>query len=177
MLCNLHFFSSKCRLFHNATLFGFCITHILNTGCAKIWKKKSVAKRLKTRGNQVKPVSRWPVAGPSEYWLLASSPAGTLNWYYSNDFISKINEFKGIFVIFFYTQWENNQLQSPFWEANQSSSSEVTRSSLPSSQPATFACHNRNESIPHLLYYLRSILMLIFHLLIGISSCFLYVFL
>ena len=39
MLYNLHFFSSKCRLFHNATLFGFCITHILNTGCAKIWKK------------------------------------------------------------------------------------------------------------------------------------------
>ena len=32
------FFSSKCRLFHNATLFGFCITHILNTGCAKIRK-------------------------------------------------------------------------------------------------------------------------------------------
>ena len=36
MLYNLHFFSSKCLLFHNATLFGFCITHILNTGCAKI---------------------------------------------------------------------------------------------------------------------------------------------
>ena len=46
MLYNLRFFfSSKCRLFHNATLFGFCITHILNTGCAKIWKK-SVTKRL-----------------------------------------------------------------------------------------------------------------------------------
>jgi len=28
-----------------------------------------------TEGNQEKPVSRWPVAGPSEYWLLASSPA------------------------------------------------------------------------------------------------------
>ena len=41
------FSPSKCRLFHNATLFGFCITHILNTGCAKIWKKKSVAKRLR----------------------------------------------------------------------------------------------------------------------------------
>ena len=27
-------------------MFGFCITHILNTGCAEIWKKKSVAKRL-----------------------------------------------------------------------------------------------------------------------------------
>ena len=39
MLYNLYFSSSKCRLFHNATLFGFCITHILNTGCAKIWKK------------------------------------------------------------------------------------------------------------------------------------------
>ena len=47
ILYNLHFFfSSKCRLFHNATLFGFCITYILNTGCAKIWKKKSVTKRL-----------------------------------------------------------------------------------------------------------------------------------
>jgi len=30
---------------------------------------------LYTQGNQEKPVSRWPVAGPSEYWLLASSPA------------------------------------------------------------------------------------------------------
>ena len=39
MLYNLHLFSSKCVLFHNATLFGFCITHILNTGCAKIKKK------------------------------------------------------------------------------------------------------------------------------------------
>ena len=46
MLYNLHPLSSKCRLFRTATLFGFCITHILNTGCAKIWKKKSVAKRL-----------------------------------------------------------------------------------------------------------------------------------
>ena len=27
---------SKCRLFHNATFFGSCIIHILNTGCAKI---------------------------------------------------------------------------------------------------------------------------------------------
>jgi len=27
------------------------------------------------QGNQEKPVSRWSVAGPSEYWLLASSPA------------------------------------------------------------------------------------------------------
>ena len=30
---------------------------------------------LQTQENQEKPVSRWPVAGPSEYWLLASSPA------------------------------------------------------------------------------------------------------
>ena len=42
MLYNLHFFPpSKFRLFHNATLFGFCITHILNTGFAKICKKKN----------------------------------------------------------------------------------------------------------------------------------------
>jgi hypothetical protein len=30
------FFSSKCRLCHNATFFGFCIIHTLLTGCAKI---------------------------------------------------------------------------------------------------------------------------------------------
>jgi hypothetical protein len=30
------FFSSKCCLFHNATYFGSCIIHILQTGCAKI---------------------------------------------------------------------------------------------------------------------------------------------
>ena len=55
MLCNLHFFSSKFRLFHNATLFGFCITHILNTECAKIWKKKKIRRR------KVKWDSRCPV--------------------------------------------------------------------------------------------------------------------
>jgi len=37
MLHNLlFFFSSKCRLFYNASFFGSCIIHILNTGCAKI---------------------------------------------------------------------------------------------------------------------------------------------
>ena len=46
-------FSSKCRLFHNATLFGFCTTHILNTGVLKFEKKKSVAKRLKHSGMNV----------------------------------------------------------------------------------------------------------------------------
>jgi len=30
------FFSSKCRLFYNATFFVYCIIHILHTGCAKI---------------------------------------------------------------------------------------------------------------------------------------------
>jgi hypothetical protein len=29
------FFSSKCRLFHNATFFGSCVIHILHTECAK----------------------------------------------------------------------------------------------------------------------------------------------
>jgi len=39
MLHTLRFFSSKCRLFHNAIFFGSCIVLILNTGCAKIWKE------------------------------------------------------------------------------------------------------------------------------------------
>jgi len=30
---------------------------------------------FQAQGNQEKPVSRWPVAGPSEYLLLASSSA------------------------------------------------------------------------------------------------------
>ena len=30
------FFSSKCRLFHNATVFVSCIIYILHTECAKI---------------------------------------------------------------------------------------------------------------------------------------------
>jgi hypothetical protein len=45
MLHVVRFFSSKWRLFHNATFFGSCIIHILHTGCAKI-KKKSGAKGL-----------------------------------------------------------------------------------------------------------------------------------
>jgi len=40
-------FSSKCSLFHNSNVFGSCIIHILYTGCAKIKKNYSGAKRLK----------------------------------------------------------------------------------------------------------------------------------
>jgi len=40
------FFPSKCSLFHNSNIFGSCIIHILYTGCAKIKKKNSGAKRL-----------------------------------------------------------------------------------------------------------------------------------
>jgi hypothetical protein len=50
--CIISFFSSsKCRLFHNATFFGSCTIHILNTGCANIWKKKSGAKGLRSGVN------------------------------------------------------------------------------------------------------------------------------
>jgi len=34
------FFSSECRLFHNAISFGSCIIHILHTRCAKILNVK-----------------------------------------------------------------------------------------------------------------------------------------
>jgi hypothetical protein len=47
MLCTLHFFSSKCSLFHNANLFGSCVIHILYTGCAKIKKKCFRRQRVK----------------------------------------------------------------------------------------------------------------------------------
>jgi hypothetical protein len=46
MVYTLSFFSSKCSLFHNSKVFGSCIIHILYTGCAKIKKNYSGAKRL-----------------------------------------------------------------------------------------------------------------------------------
>ena len=49
MVHNLLFFlSSKCRLFHNATFFGSCIIHILNTGVLK-FKRKFRRQRVKYR--------------------------------------------------------------------------------------------------------------------------------
>ena len=38
------FFSSKCSLFHNSNVFGYCIIQIFYTGCAKIKKNKSAPK-------------------------------------------------------------------------------------------------------------------------------------
>ena len=46
------FFSSKCSLFHNSNVFGSCFIHILYTGCAKILKSNSGAKRL-SRSSQL----------------------------------------------------------------------------------------------------------------------------
>ena len=50
MLYNLHFFSLQNAVYFIMLPCLVSITHILNTGCAKIWrKKKSVAKRLKKK--------------------------------------------------------------------------------------------------------------------------------
>ena len=49
------FFFSKCSLFHNSNVFGSCIIHILYTGCAKIKKNNSGAKRLKCIFNVCHP--------------------------------------------------------------------------------------------------------------------------
>jgi len=48
MVYNLRFLflSSKCSLFRNYNIFGSCIIHILYTGCTKILKNNSDAKRL-----------------------------------------------------------------------------------------------------------------------------------
>ena len=49
MLHTLRFFFSfsKCRLFRNATFFGSCIIHILNTGVLQFKRK---FRRLKVKG-------------------------------------------------------------------------------------------------------------------------------
>jgi len=46
MVYTLLFFPSKCSSFHNSNAFGSSIIHILYTGCAKIKKNNSGAKRL-----------------------------------------------------------------------------------------------------------------------------------
>ena len=69
MVYILRFFPSKCSLFHNYNLFGSCIIHILYTGCAKINKNNSGAKRLMRRP--------WPALGRSatknKLWALRSA--------------------------------------------------------------------------------------------------------
>jgi len=47
MVYTFRFFLLKYSLFHKSNVFGFCINHILYTGCAKIKKNNSGAKRLK----------------------------------------------------------------------------------------------------------------------------------
>ena len=46
MVYTLRFFFYKCSLFHNSNIFGSCIIQILYTGCAKLEKNNSGAKRL-----------------------------------------------------------------------------------------------------------------------------------
>jgi hypothetical protein len=50
-------FSSKCRLFYNSTSFCSCIIHILNTGCAKIFKKISGTKWLTNKHSSLSSIS------------------------------------------------------------------------------------------------------------------------
>jgi len=47
MVYTLRFFLFKMHLFHNSDVFVSCIIHILYTGCAKIKKNNSGAKRLR----------------------------------------------------------------------------------------------------------------------------------
>ena len=47
MVYNLRFFLFKMQFFfHNSNVFGSCIIHILYTGCARIKKNNSGAKRI-----------------------------------------------------------------------------------------------------------------------------------
>ena len=69
------FYSSKCRLFHNATFFGSCVIHILYTVCAKI-KKKSGAKGL--RMSVAKPLLLPPCV--NMVWGGGTMPSFITDW-------------------------------------------------------------------------------------------------
>jgi hypothetical protein len=47
------FFSSKCRLFYNATFFGPCIIHILHTGCINLNVKFKICKSVRHHTIQI----------------------------------------------------------------------------------------------------------------------------
>jgi hypothetical protein len=53
------FFSSKCRLFHNASFFGYCIIHILHTGVLKFKCKIPVPKGYSTLLCRVQRLYKW----------------------------------------------------------------------------------------------------------------------
>jgi len=53
MLFTLRIFLFKMQFFHNSNVFGSCIIHILYTGCAKIKKNNSGAKRLMKECQQI----------------------------------------------------------------------------------------------------------------------------
>jgi hypothetical protein len=86
-------FSSKRRLFHNSTLFGSCIIHILNTGCAKIFKKSSGAKGLRNFKGTGSEGMDWIHLGEErELWLVLLclvESLGFLKWGKFLDFLSK----------------------------------------------------------------------------------------
>jgi len=59
------FFSSKCRLFHNATLFGSCIIRILPTGVLKFKRKIPAPKRYILWVQEKEPRYAFPFSLPS----------------------------------------------------------------------------------------------------------------
>jgi hypothetical protein len=54
-------FSSKCRLFHNATFFGSCIIHILYTGCATRIKKIRCQKVNQRSVLRIHSICKWNI--------------------------------------------------------------------------------------------------------------------
>jgi hypothetical protein len=106
----LHFFSSKCRLFHNANFFGSCIIHNLHTECANI-KKNSGAKGLMERFNLLSFVLSSNVTycrrfektyrktfknlGSREQWFfLLLLVSWRLTWCMWSDFVLKLSDVK-----------------------------------------------------------------------------------
>jgi len=89
MVNNLVFFSSKCSLFHNSNIFGSRIIHILHTGCAKIKKNNSSAKRLINCKSQSScEIFSFSV---SYYWwrFKYSGTLRTINWWTVTNVLEK----------------------------------------------------------------------------------------
>ena len=79
-------------------MFGFCITHILNTGCAKIWKKKVRRQKVKRMRSLDAKLIKWILI------ICCLDMSAALNWFCSevqgNAFMKAV-----INITVQYTKW------------------------------------------------------------------------
>ena len=79
MVYTLSFFSSKCSLVHNSSIFGSCINYILCTGCAKIKKNIFQCQKFFFSASPTLAVMELPIVQHLIPFLSAGAVVSVLN--------------------------------------------------------------------------------------------------